>query len=77
MPLNLRVGLSGGSAATLNISALGSVSRPQGHHELIANVRVYPFCALRFAQYAFIRFEMAFLSAALHVGRFCLAFVLG
>ncbi len=32
----------------------------------------YRLAFLRFAQYAFIRFEMAFLSAALHVGfRFC------
>jgi len=32
---------------------------------------------LRFAQYAFIRFEMARLSAALHVGRFRFRVVLG
>ena len=37
----------------------------------------YPLAFLRFAQYAFMRLEMASFSAVLHVGRFCLDFVLG
>ncbi len=39
----------------------------------MANVRVYPFCALRFAQYAFNFFDRTFLAAALIFRRFRLA----
>ena len=34
-------------------------------------LRRYPFALRRFAQYAFIRFDMAFLAAALMPRRFC------
>ena len=34
-------------------------------------------CFLRFAQYAFIRFEMAARSAALHAARFCFCVAVG